>query len=250
MIASLMMYARPELDAAHARYWASIRTELAARGIDSPATLSNDAPAFDVWKAPDLVLSQTCGMPYRMHLTEHAVLVGTPDFGLEGCAPGHYRSAVVVRAKDQRATVDAFQQARFAYSDTGSESGYASLYNDVAPQGWWFSQRVLSGGHLISAQMVAEDHADIAALDAVTWRLIQRYERWAETLRVLAWTTPTPGLPYIAAKGADADATFKAVEAAIAGLSPADRRDLGIKGLVALPAQTYCAVPNPDPRDM
>ena len=250
MIASLMMYARPELDAAHARYWAAIRAELAQRGINSPEDLANDAPAFEVWKAPDLVFSQTCGMPYRMHLRDHAVLVGTPDYGLEGCAPGYYRSAVVVRLADARRGLEAFKDATFAYSGTGSQSGYAAIYNMVKPQGFWFQNRVQSGGHLVSAQMVAEGRADIAALDAVTWRLIQRYEEFAKNLRVLTWTDPTPGLPYITAKGADAQGTFDAVQAAIAGLSPQDRAALGIQGLIAIPAEDYLAVPNPDPADM
>lgn len=250
MIASLMMYARPELEQAHARYWTAIRAELAARGIDSPVNLANDAPAFDVWQSPELVFSQTCGMPYRMHLRDHAVLVGTPDYGLAGCAPGHYRSAVVVRADDSRQTVEAFQDARFAFSGTGSQSGYASLYNMLKPRGFWFASRVQSGGHLVSAQMVADGRADIAALDAVTWRLIQRYEGFASGLRVLTWTDPTPGLPYIAAKGADVQGTFDAVQAAIAGLSEADRSALGLKGLIAIPEDAYLAVPNPDPADM
>lgn len=245
-----MMYARPELDAAHARYWAAIRAELDARDVASPEALANDAPTFDVWKAPDLVLSQTCGMPYRMHLRDHATIVGTPDFGLEECAPGYYRSAVVIRADDPRAALEDLKGTRFAYSGTGSQSGYASLYNDLARHGWWFQDRVQSGGHLISARMVAEGTADIAALDAVTWRLIQRYEPWADKLRVLSWTSPTPGLPYITAKGADVAAIRTAVRAAIAGLSDPDRGDLGIKALVEINEAAYLAVPDPKPEDL
>ena len=77
MIASLMMYARPELEAPHARYWQAIRAALAARGIAAPAALSNDAPEFEVWEDPALVLSQTCGMPYRTRLHGRVTLVGT-----------------------------------------------------------------------------------------------------------------------------------------------------------------------------
>jgi hypothetical protein len=100
MIASLMMYARPELDPALGRYWQLIRRALAERGIDAPPALSNDAEEFAVWEAPDLVLSQTCGMPYRLRLHGSVSLIGTPDFGIEGCDPGYYRSAVVVGPRD------------------------------------------------------------------------------------------------------------------------------------------------------
>ena len=93
--------------------------------------------------------------------------------------------------------------------------------------------------------MVAQGDADIAALDAVTWRLIQRFEPWADKLRVLWWTDPTPGLPYIAAKTADAQGTFDAVKTAINGLSDEDREALGIRGLIAIPHADYMAVANP-----
>jgi ABC-type phosphate/phosphonate transport system substrate-binding protein len=79
----------------------------------------------------------------------------------------------------------------------------------------------------------------------VTWRLIARYESFARDLRVLTWTNPTPGLPYIAALGANRAATAAAVTQAIDALAPQDRATLGLKGLTALPAQAYLAVPNP-----
>lgn len=249
MIASLMMYARPELEAAHGRYWASIRTELTQRGIESPENLSNDTDAFVVWRDPDLVLSQTCGMPYRTHLHADVALIGTPDFGLEGCPAGYYRSPIVVRSNDTRTEMTEFAQARFAYNGTGSQSGFAAIYNMVKPMGFWFTDRVQSGGHLASAQMVAQGNADIAALDGVTWRLIQRYEPWASDLKVLGWTEPTPGLPYIAAKKADAQKTFDAVKAAIDGLSVDDRDTLGIQDLIPISHADYMAVPNPPAED-
>jgi len=245
MIASLMMYMRPELDVAHARYWDLIRTELAARGVAAPVSLSNDTDEFEVWNAPDLVLSQTCGMPYRTWLHDKVTLIGTPDFGVSGCPPGYYNSAIVVRADDPRGTLAAFKDARFTYNQTFSQSGYAAAYAQTKPLGFWFENRTQSHGHLNSARAVAEGHADIAALDAVSWRLIERYEPFAENLKVLEWTAPTPGLPYIAALGVDQNVTFEAVSAAIAALNDADRDALGIKKLVAIPEAAYLAIENP-----
>ena len=120
MIANMMMYQRPQLADAHARYWALIRAELAKRGIDSPEELSQDAEEFFVWENPELVLSQTCGMPYRTWLHDKVQLVGTPDYGLEGCKAGYYRSPIVVRADDGRDTLIAFKDATFTYNQTFS----------------------------------------------------------------------------------------------------------------------------------
>ena len=102
-----------------------------------------------------------------------------------------------------------------------------------------------SGGHLNSARAVAEGRADIAALDAVAWSMIQEWEPFAATLKAVAATTPTPGLPYIAALGSNAPLMFMVVASAIAALPPQDRRILRLKGLIQVPAETYLAVATP-----
>jgi hypothetical protein len=66
----------------------------------------------------------------------------------------------------------------------------------------------------------------------------------------LAWTEPTPGLPYITARGRDGSAIFDAVAEAMAALSEPDRAALGLKGMVAIPSRDYLAVPNPPPADV
>ncbi|GAB5448118.1 phosphate/phosphite/phosphonate ABC transporter substrate-binding protein [Gymnodinialimonas sp.] len=246
MIASLMMYQRPELAGAHDRLWAGIRMRLQSAGMDAPQALSQDAEEFLVWRHPDLVLSQTCGMPFRLWLHDHVALVGTPDYGLEGCAPGYYRSALVVRADDPREGVAAFHDARFAYNQSFSQSGFAAPYWHTQPHGFFTERRIQTGGHLASARAVAEGQADIAAIDAVTWRNIQAFEPFAKALRVLDWTTPTPGLPLIAARHCDPDVIFDAVQGALEKLSPEDADALGIKGLVRIPKAAYLSVRNPD----
>ncbi|MEX0308424.1 MAG: phosphate/phosphite/phosphonate ABC transporter substrate-binding protein [Ruegeria sp.] len=245
MIASLMMYARPQLDQAHQRYWKLIRYNLDRAGIDCPEHLTQDAEEFFVWRHPDLVLSQTCGMPYRTWLHDQVSLVGTPDYGLEECPPGFYRSALVVRADDPRDDLAAFRDAVFAYNQTFSQSGYAAPYWHLEPHGFWFENRLQTEGHLRSAQAVAEGRADIAALDAVSWRLMCAHESFASDLRVLDWTKPTPGLPLITAQGNDAAAIFEAVQSGIEQLDPSDREALGLRGVVRIPKESYLAVPNP-----
>lgn len=249
MIANLMMYARPELAEAHDRLWALIRTELTCLGINSPPHLSQNAPEFDVWTDPTLVLSQTCGMPYRLWLHDRVTLVGTPDYGLEGCAPGEYRSAFVVRADDPRTALDQFEQARFAFNVPFSQSGYAAPHAHCKTHGFWFQNRLQTGAHALSAQAVAEGDADIAALDGVSWRLMQRYAPFSSNLRVLDVTAPTPGLPLITANAQDGGKMFKAVTRALEQQSEQDRALLGINGLVAIPKERYLAVPIPDCED-
>ena len=249
MIASLMMYARPELSSAHERYWDLIRANLTRAGISAPATLSQETDEFEVWQHPELVLSQTCGMPYRLWLHDKVALVGTPDFGLEGCSPGYYRSAIVVRRNDPRNHISEFRNGVFAYNQTFSQSGYASIWQHLNQHGFWFENQLHTEQHLLSAHAVSDGRADIASLDGVTWRLLQKYEGFAQNLRVLEWTAPTPGLPLITAVGQDVAGIFTAVSSAISQLSPTDRVLLGLKGIVKIAKDEYLKVPNP-PRDL
>jgi len=246
MIASLMMYRRPETDAALARFWNLIRDTLAGHGFNCPETLSQDTEEFSVWRDPNLVLSQTCGMPYRLYLQDRVQLVGTPDYGLADCPPGFYRSAFVVRADDPRQALTDYQDKTFAYNQTISQSGFAAPFNHLKDQ-FWFTNTLHTGAHLASARAVADGSADIASLDAVTWNIIKTYEQFAANLRVLEWTDTTPGLPLITAKHHDADAICLAVSEAIQSLNVDDKAALCLQGLVRIAKSDYLAVPNPPP---
>lgn len=245
MIANMMMYSRPETEGALARFWGAIAERLTAAGIAAPKTMAQDAGGWPVWSDQMLVLSQTCGMPYRLWLHGKVQLVGTPDYGLAGCPAGYYNSPLVVRATDEGADIGAYRAARFAYNARHSQSGYAAPFTHLAPRGWWFSDTLRTGGHAASARAVRDGAADIAALDAVTWNLIERYEPWARDLRVLEWTEPTPGLPFITGAHLDAQRVRGAVAGAAQALGAADRDALMLRGIVDIPAQTYLAVPNP-----
>ena len=242
MIAGLPMYDRTETAPAHDRYWRLIRTALADNNIAAPEQLTRECDPWALWTDPDLTLAQTCGLPFRAHLHGSVSLVGTPDFGLPDCAPGYYFSEIIVRDSDPRDTVDAFSEATLGFNDALSQSGWAA----VSATGATFATHLRTGGHRASARAVAGGRADIAALDAVTWRDLQRYEPdLRRSLRSLGHTHPTPGLPYIAAKDADADRTAQAIAAAITQLTPADRDTLGITTLVQIPAADYLALPLP-----
>lgn len=248
MIASLPMYDRAETAGANDRLWHGIRDRLHAAGIDAPRDLSRGIlDLWTDWTSPDLVFSQTCGFPYRARLHGKVSLIGTPDFGVDGCPPGFYRSVFVARTKDARAGLADFAGAPFAYNEAMSQSGWAAVQNHLGPLGLSLGPTLCTGGHLFSALAVAEGRADLAAVDAVTWRMLTRWEPFTQRLRVVAETEPTPGLPYISAKGFDPKLLFGVVSAAIAELGDQERDILGLRGLVAIPEADYLAVPIPPP---
>ena len=244
MIANLPMYIRPENKGAHDRYWQLIRTNLIQSGIDAPEALS-EGEDLDHWRRDDLVLSQTCGMPYRLHLHEHVQLVGTPDYGLPNCRAGYYNSVFIVKADEARANLADFASANLVVNAMMSQSGFAAAQSAAKTAGFQFENLSISGGHLTSATMVATGKVDIAAIDAMTWHDIQKYNDFPSQIKVLMKTSPTPGLPYICALGIDRQAVAHAVTDAISALTEKDRDALNIRGLIQIPRADYLAVDNP-----
>jgi len=244
MIASLPMYMRPENKAAHERYWQLIAAKLTKSGIIAPTDL-DDCEDNDHWLRDDLVLSQTCGMPYRLFLHGNVQLIVTPDYGLPDCDAGYYNSIFIINAQDTRTKLADFASANLAITSKTSQSGYAAPLNEAAKVGFHFETQTLSGGHVNSAKMVASGKVEIAAVDAMTWHNILKYGDFAGQLKVIAQTDPTPGLPYICALGLDKAVIAQAVTDAIDALSNEDRACLNIRGLIQIPSIEYLAVENP-----
>lgn len=246
MIASLGMYDRPETAAANDRLWAAIAGHMRARGLPAPDLLTRGEDAFwPAWQSPGLILSQTCGLPFRARLHDKVTLVGTPDYAVEGCPPGYYRSVFVARAADAARPVAEMATGIFAFNDPLSQSGWAAAQPVLAGTGPGPRALLETGSHRASAFAVLEGRADLAALDAVTWALLCRHDAAVAGLAVIGHSAPAPGLPLITAKGRDSAAIFAAVDQAIRGLSPDDRQTLHLRGLVHLPPATYLAMPIP-----
>jgi ABC-type phosphate/phosphonate transport system substrate-binding protein len=238
------MYDTATTRAANDRLWDITRHFLGY----GPQQLDRRTDPHVIWEDPGLVLSQTCGLPYRSQLHGRVTLIGTPDYGLRGCPPGYYRSNIVVRRDDPRLHLRDFDGAMLARNDRRSQSGWAAIEGHLAENeyGFSFAGRTLdTGAHALSALAVSDGRADLAALDAVSWTLIKRETKLANALRVLCSTRPTPGLPFIASREQDAAPLFAAIAKAISALSTRDRARLLLKGIVAIPVEAYLREPVP-----
>ncbi len=236
----LGMYDMPALQAAHDRFWNLIRDDLSF----GPDRLTRDHNMWDVWQDPGLILAQTCGMPYRTRLHGQVQLVGTPDYDLPDCPAGYYNSVFVTRRDDTRDLKD-LADGTFAYNEALSQSGWAAPIAHMKLMNLRPAILMETGGHALSAQAVAIGNADYAALDALTWHLLQEHTDLGEHLKGLTGTSPTPALPYITAQGQDAARIARAVRAAIDGLEEGDRQQLHLRGLIDIPPADYLSVPNP-----
>lgn len=242
MIATLPMYDRWETQAATDRFWAHIRDGLRDRDVAAPEQLTRDADNMAVWTAPDLVLSQTCGRPFRAVLKESVTVVARADFGIESRA-GDYHSVIVARCP-----IPPVASLRVAVNGMDSQSGWAALRDWCSAVGHSIARIDTTGAHVSSARAVVDGISDVAAIDAQTWRLLCRYENWASELNAIARTPPMPGLPYITRAGEDPTPYRLALSDALSRLDQGDRDALGIHSIVPATAEDYFAMPEPDTR--
>lgn len=240
MIASLPMYWRPENAAAWQRLWQAVRDELPGLpDLTPPEALPE--PWTKHWLDPDLAVSMTCGLPLRTALRNKVTYVATLDFGLDAPA-GHYLSYLVARPGASLG-----DPLRLAYNSGDSQSGWAALHDlEQGTPAFDISQWIETGGHAASLAAVADGRADIAAIDAVSLRLLERFEPAAGQVSIVGRSNASPALPLITALGTDPRPLAEAFRAAVDTLNDVDRADMGgLRGLVTLTDEHYYSVPVP-----
>ena len=170
----------------------TVKGLLAARGVLVEG--DPDWPESELlthWQQPGLILSQTCGYPLVTRLPDVQV-VGCFHYTAPGCEGYQYRSVLA-----------------------------APLVKD----GPFFAQTSFSGSHRQSLIDVKRGAGDIAAIDCVTWALLQRHEpERLAGLAVIDHTPLTPGLPLITSHHTSPE-TLNAIRDALHALvsSPAHR---------------------------
>jgi ABC-type phosphate/phosphonate transport system substrate-binding protein len=203
MRASLPMYDLPGLDAATDAWWTGLAAAFRAEGLtEVPDNLTRGDDVRELWTAPDLLFSQTCGYPLTHALAGEVTLVATPVYACPGCEGGSYHSEILVRSDAAAKTLADLRGGCAAVNAADSQSGCSVLRHAVAKlaeKGRFFAEVKISGGHLPSLRLVTEGAADVCAVDTVTYHLIARTQpELTEGLRVLATSAAAPALPYIA----------------------------------------------------
>lgn len=245
MIANLGMYDLAPLSSALDDLWSQIRTALLKLGVDAPEGLNRKEPLWSIWTDANLVLGQTCGLPYRKDLHGRLHLLGAFDYGLFDTPRGYYHSVLVARTHTL-APLTGYANARLAVNGFDSESGWAAASRTAADAGFAFRQFLHTGAHVESVAAVREGRADIAAVDAVTWRILQQQTPSdVDGLSVVTRSQPTPGLPLITGLAQDPERVRSAVIEGLDALPTSVRDRLGIKGFVPMTSDDYLTVSEP-----
>ncbi|POR48828.1 ABC-type phosphate/phosphonate transport system substrate-binding protein [Paraburkholderia eburnea] len=220
------------------------------REVDLPAAFPHDL--LTLWRRPDLLLSQTCGFPYRMLGVANAVhLLATPAFDVEGCEGAFYRSVLVVSARAWDAgavSLAACRGLRAACNGPDSHSGMNALRHAVAPHahdGRFFSSIEWVGSHLNALRALGAGEAEVAAIDCVTLAYVRdALPELLDDIRTIGVSAAAPGLPFIASRTVPeqhAALLRDALDAACA--ADAQRaRTLRLRGFVRLAAADYARI--------
>jgi ABC-type phosphate/phosphonate transport system substrate-binding protein len=204
---------------------------------------------MSLWRRDDLLLSQTCGFPYRiLGLAKTVHLIATPIFDAEGCEGPRYCSALVVSGeayKQGATTLPACFGLRAACNSADSHSGMNALRYAVAPHardGRFFSSVLWTGSHAGSLRALADSRADVAAIDCVTFALLRDYRpTLLRDMHVIGMTASAPGLPFIASRTlgtGHVEALRNALD--VAHAADAERaRALRLRGFARVPEAAY-----------
>ncbi|PJK30402.1 hypothetical protein CVT23_07025 [Minwuia thermotolerans] len=242
------MYDWPVLQPANDRFWRTLVERLRDAGIDAPGELNRHDNHAALRGRDDLLLAQTCGLPFNTRLKDRVRYVATPVHAMEGCREARYSSAIVTRRgfDPDRRTPEALRGLRLAVNGTDSWSGYEVVKRWFAAGGTPMpAPHLVSGGHLRSMQAVAEGQADVAAIDAIALGLARNHlPELAGHLQVIGWTESRPAPPFVTAGPAD-DETVAALRTALhdaLATEPGIREALGLRSVAVLAADAYAAM--------
>jgi ABC-type phosphate/phosphonate transport system substrate-binding protein len=250
LVAALPMYEFPWTADAQDELWTSIAGRLRRAGLAAPDALTRGRAPEEVWRDPALVFGQTCGYPYVTALQRRVALIATPSYGFEGCEGAGHRSFIVARRDDERRDLRAFRSARAALNALDSNTGMNLFRAALAPLAGgepFFASVEVAGSHVASLGAIVEGRADVAAIDCVTFALLQRGRAdLTGAVKIVARGALAPGLPFIASARLN-PAAVEAVRASLfATLDDpalaAARRTLGLVGAAKLGPRDYAPI--------
>jgi ABC-type phosphate/phosphonate transport system substrate-binding protein len=213
-------------------FWTGLRAAFLAAGLTGvPSTLDRTRP-YGVDPDGACFFTQTCSYTLFAGARKQFAVLGAPAYAAAGCSGSYHRSWIVVRDVSYVRTLEDLRGKRFAINELDSNSGMNLPRHRFAPyasHGMFFGETLISGSHAASADLVSRDAADAAAIDCVTFALLERYRPGAvRRLRILAETAATPTPPFvtsIATKLADVRVMRAAIEAFVADPAYAHTRD-------------------------
>lgn len=199
--AELLMYVAPEpIQQANQQWLTRILEHLGLRRLNA-----DHLDLHALWRAPELLLTQTCGYPLITQLRGQVRVIGRPRYELPHSSDGEHCSVLLTRDDNPHQTLADFYNSRGVINGHDSNSGMNLLRERLAPlqrDGRFFASVGISGAHRESLRWLRENRADLAAIDSVTYAYLARFApQEVAGLRIVSLSAPSPTLPYIGPLG-------------------------------------------------
>ena len=224
--AALPWYNFPETRLILDSIWKDVVAELRVAGVEHlPEFLDHATPHSALLRKRSLTLSQCCG-PDLFEDAINMVPFAAPLISAYEVAPGYYFSHIVT-GKSQ-----GLNNPRVVINSQTSHSGCTAAKIWLEAQGITNYKMYESGSHHNSVRELQAGRADIAAIDALSWRFLDTHD-----LKILDNSKPALAPPFIAG-----DESTIATELMSPMLNRAFKRHgkpLGITGLVPVTKADY-----------
>lgn len=242
------MYDFAEIRSATEGFWYGLQSKLDSLGL-SEAAISlvkpDDLPAF--WGHSDLLLGQTCGYPFKTGLCGHAQYVATPCYRTPFSRGTTHKSVIIAHRDSGIESVADARGKICAINMADSNTGMNLLRLEVAklqPPSPFFARVYETHAHRKSMKAVATGEADIAAIDCVTFSLIDQIDKnTTGAIKIISQTEESPALPFITSSKTDERTLSALREALQMVIQDPNQRDhlkiLMIEDFVILPEQAY-----------
>jgi hypothetical protein len=145
-----------------------------------------------------LLLGHTCGWPLTYNPRSFKV-VSIPKYSFDGCNGYFIKSIIIVKKSSTIFDIsDIFGKKLVAINSRSSCTGClllaAKLQKDIMDE----VSIIYTGSHEKSIEAIINDHADVAAIDCVTFGLLQLHRpSFLHDIRIVDTTDEAPGLPFV-----------------------------------------------------
>jgi len=185
-------------------FWSALRPYFVAAGLtDVPALLDRERP-YGVDPSGECLFTQTCSYTLFTTAKNQFQVLGSPAYTALGCKATSHTSFIVTRDTAYIERLEDLRDKTFAINEMNSNSGMnlpRHVFSRGHKNGQFFSKVVVSGSHLLSADMVSTGRADGAAIDCITFGLLQRYRPAAVArLRIIAETPDSRTPPFVTSR--------------------------------------------------
>ncbi len=245
LIASLPWYDLPPLQPGLDAFWSVLRHELhrlsTSRLSDReplPDTLDRHTPLVEQWANPDLLLSQCCGPDLFTPQARGLVPIARPVFSDLMCTPGQYFS-YIVSASDREFELEgrkSARSARFVINSASSRSGCAALFEWANANEIDCNQVLISGAHAGSLEYLRNGAADLAAIDAHSWPLLDN-----RGITIIGRSTEAPTPPFVMHQHSPVSAAL--MRKALSGAIQQAGASINIEAIMSASSQTYRPIP-------